>query len=52
MIAIHSKIGQGMRTHFEKLLNWHGKNEFIPVYLVNNIFNLYLEPRSEIHRDQ
>ena len=27
MIPIHSKIGQGMRTHFEKLVNWHGKNE-------------------------
>ena len=27
MIPIHSKIGQGMRIHFEKLVNWHGKNE-------------------------
>ena len=52
MIPIHSKIGQGMRIHFEKLVNWHGKNELIPVYLENNIFNFYLEPRSEIDRDQ
>ena len=42
MIPIHSKIGQGMRTHFEKLVNWHGKNELIPVYLENKIFNFYL----------
>ena len=42
MIPIHSKIGQGMRIHFEKLVNWHGKNEHIPVYLENNIFNFYL----------
>ena len=42
MIPIHSKIGQGMRTHFEKLVNWHGKNELIPVFLKNNICNFYL----------
>ena len=39
MITIHSKIGQEMRIHFEKLVNWHGKNELIPVNLENNIFN-------------
>ena len=27
MIPIHSNIGQGMRIHLEKLVNWHGKNE-------------------------
>ena len=42
MIPIHSKIGQGMRIHCEKLVNWHGKTELIPVYLENNIFNFYL----------
>ena len=42
MIPIHSKIGQGTRTHFGKLVNWHGKNELIRVYLENNIFNFYL----------
>ena len=31
-----------MRDHFEKLVNWHGKNELIPVYLANNIFNFCL----------
>ena len=39
MIPIRSKIGQGMRIHFEKLVNWHGKNELIPVYL-ENIFSI------------
>ena len=42
MIPIHSKIGQVMTIHFEKLVSWYGKNELIPVYLVNNIFNFYL----------
>ena len=42
MILVHSKIGQGMRIHFEKLVNWHGKNELILVYFENNIFNFYL----------
>ena len=31
-----------MRTHFEKLVNWHGKNELILVYLESNIFDFYL----------
>ena len=42
MISSQSKIGQGTRIHFEKLVNWHGKNELIPVYLENNIFNFSL----------
>ena len=31
-----------MRNHFEKLVNWYGKNELIPVCLENNIFNFNL----------
>ena len=42
MIPICSNIGQEMRIHFEKLVIWYGKNELIPVYLENNIFNFYL----------
>ena len=42
MSVSHSKIGQGMRIHFEKLLNEHGKNDLIPVYLENNTFKFYL----------
>ena len=43
VIPFHSKICQGMRTHFEKLVNWYGKKELILVVLENNIFNFYLE---------
>ena len=39
MIPVHSKIGEEMRMHFEKLVNWHGKKQLIPVYLVDNIFS-------------
>ena len=42
MIPIYCKMGQGMRTHHEKLVNWHGKIELIPENLENNIFNFYL----------
>ena len=31
-----------MRFHFEKLVNWYGKNELILVYLENNMVNFYL----------
>ena len=51
MIAIQSKIGQGMRIHFEKLVNGHGKNELIPVYLENNTL-ISTEPRIEFNTDQ
>ena len=47
MIPIHSKIGQGMRIHFEKLVSWHGKNELIPMYLENNNFNFYLNRKVQ-----
>ena len=46
MIPIHSKIGQGMRIHFEKVVKWYGKDELIPVYPENNIFNFY--PSREV----
>ena len=40
MIPIHRKIGQGMRIRFEKLVNWHGKNELIRVYLEKTPFSI------------
>ena len=52
MILIHSKIGQGMRIHFEQWVNWHGKNELILVYFDKQHFQFLRESRSEIHRDQ
>ena len=42
MIPTHSKIGQEMRIHFEKLLNEYGKNELIPLYLQNDTANFHL----------
>ena len=42
MIPIRSKIGQGVRNHFEKFVSWFGKNELILVHPENNIFNFYL----------
>ena len=49
MIPIHSKICQGMRIHFEKLLNEYGMNDLIPVYLEKDALNFYLnrEVKSE-----
>ena len=42
MIPIRSKIGQGVRNHFENFVSWFGKNELIPVYPENSIFDFYL----------
>ena len=42
MIPIHSKNGQELKIHFEKLVNLHGKNELIPVFLENDALNFYL----------
>ena len=41
-IPNHSKIGQGMRIHFEKMVKRYEKNDLIPVYLENNTFNFSL----------
>ena len=46
MIPICSKIGQEMRKHFEKFVNWYGKNELIPAYLENKFFKIYREVKS------
>ena len=42
MIPIRSKIGQGVRNHFENFVSWFGKNELILVHLENSIFDFYL----------
>ena len=49
MIPTHSKIGQGTRIHFEKLVNEYGRNELIPVYLEHDTPNFHLnrEVKSE-----
>ena len=50
--SLNGRLTDVMRTQLEKLMNWHGKNELIPVFFENNIFDFVPEPRSEIHRDQ
>ena len=52
MIPTHSKIGQGMRIHFEKLLDEYGKNELIPVCLENDTPNFYLNREVKSVTDQ
>ena len=49
MIPTHSKTVQEMRIHFEKLLDEHGNNEFIPACLENDTPTFYLnrEVKSE-----
>ena len=49
MIPTHSKIGQGLRFVFERLLNEYGTNELIPAYLEKDTPNFYLnlEVKSE-----
>ena len=49
LIPTHSKIGQEMGVHFEKLLDEFGKNELIPVCLEKDTPNFYLnrEVKSE-----
>ena len=50
MIPTHSKIGQGMRIHFEKLFTEYGKNELIPVYIEND--TLHLHVNREVKSDE
>ena len=52
MILIHSKIGQGMRNHFEKLVNWYGIEATHSCLSRKQHFQPPLEPRSEIDKDQ
>ena len=49
MILMHSKIGQGMRIHFEKLLHEHEMYDLVPVHLENGAPSVYLnrEVKSE-----
>ena len=49
LVPTHSKIGQEMRVHFEKLLDENGNHELIPVCLENDTPNFCLnrEVKSE-----
>ena len=52
MSLIHSKIGQGMRNHFGKMLNEYGMSDLIPFYLEKEALNFYMDREvksEEIH---
>ena len=51
LIPIQSKIGQEMRTHFEELVNWHGKNDLFSTLSREGRFQFLLEPRSQVGRN-
>ena len=51
MIPTHSKIGQEMRLHFEKLLDEFGNHELIPVCLEKNTPNVYLNQEVTSEED-
>ena len=42
VIPVHSKIGQEMRIHFERLVSWYGRIQLSAVYIEDNIFNFQL----------
>ena len=52
MIPVYSKSGHEMRMHFDRLVTWYGRTQLIPVYIEDNIFFLFFEQMSDIHRDQ
>ena len=52
MIPIYSKNCSRNENDFEKLVSRYGKNELVPVYFENNIFQFLFETRSPIHRNQ
>ena len=52
MIPVHSKYSKEMRIPFVRLVCWYGREELIPVYIEENIFNFLLEQRAEVNREQ
>ena len=48
MIPTCSKISEGMRIHFQKLLDEYGKKELIPVCLENGTPNLYMNREMKL----
>ena len=43
VIPVQSRLGQGMRMHFERLVSWYGRKQLIPIYIEDNILNFYLK---------
>ena len=50
MIQIHTKICQGTRNYFQKLLNEYGMSDLIPVYLEMGALSFYLNRHSKCPR--
>ena len=48
---VHIKIGNEMEMPFGRWVSWYGRKYFIPVYIEDNVFNLYLnkEVKSPDH---
>ena len=42
MTPVHSKIGQEMRMHIERLASRHGRKQLVLVYIEDNIFNFVM----------
>ena len=42
LMPVHSKSCQAMTMHFERLVNWYGRKQLIPVYIEDNTFNFYV----------
>ena len=53
VFLVQSNIGKDMRIHFRRLVSWYRRTQFIPVYIEDNILNLFLpEQRGEVNRNQ
>ena len=42
MIPVRTKIGYEKKMYFERLVNWCGRKQLIPVHIEDNIFNFYV----------
>ena len=52
VIPVRSKIGHELSRHFERLVSWYERKQFIPVYIEDTICNFYLSQRCEVQRNQ
>ena len=53
MIQVHSKLGQEMRTDFERLVSWYGRKGLIPDYIHRRQHLQFLSgQRCDVNRNQ
>ena len=48
VLPMHSKIGQEILVHFERLVSRYGRKQLIPVYIEDNIFNFYFSKEMKL----